>query len=83
MTGGWGMARRQSFSLGEHTVWVAPPEYVIVRKLEYFREGQSQKHIRDIRAMLETSGDRIDKPALAQKIEQLGLAGEWALCSNE
>src|SRR5215469_2224717 len=36
---------------------VAPPEYVILRKLEYFREGGSDKHLRDIRAMLAVSGD--------------------------
>ncbi len=29
-------------------VAVAPVEYVIVRKLEYFREGRSGKHVRDI-----------------------------------
>jgi len=28
---------------------VAAPEYVIVRKLEFFREGGSEKHLRDIR----------------------------------
>ena len=35
---------------------VAPPEYVIVRKLEYFREGGSEKHLRDIRSMVSVSG---------------------------
>jgi hypothetical protein len=42
--------RRMQFR-GEPIV-VAPPEYVIVRKLEYFRKGGSEKHLRDIRAML-------------------------------
>ena len=37
---------------------LAPAEYVIVRKLEYYREGGSEKHLRDIRSMLAVSGDR-------------------------
>ena len=39
---------------------VAPPEYVVVRKLEFYREGRSAKHLRDIRSMLAVS------PELAQ-----------------
>ena len=31
---------------------VAPPEYVIVRKLQFYHEGGSEKHLRDISAML-------------------------------
>jgi len=32
-------------------VHVAPLEYVIVRKLEFYREGGSEKHLRDIEAL--------------------------------
>jgi hypothetical protein len=46
------------------SITIAPPEYVILRKLEYFREGGSDKHLRDIRAMLAVSGDQLDRPAL-------------------
>jgi len=58
-------------------VSVAPVEYVILRKLEYFREGGSEKHVRDIRGMLEVSGAQIDRPLLEQWISRLGLAAEW------
>jgi hypothetical protein len=34
---------------------------VIVRKLEYYREGVSENHLRDIRAMLAVPGDA-EKP---------------------
>lgn len=30
----------------------APPQYVILRKLEYYREGGSQKHLTDIQSIL-------------------------------
>jgi hypothetical protein len=55
---------------------VAPPEYVILRKLEYFREGQSSKHPADIRAILATTP--IDGAALQSWIERLGLDDIWA-----
>jgi len=58
-------------------VSVAPIEYVILRKLEYFREGKSEKHVRDIRGMLEVSPTQIDRPFLEQWIARLGLAAEW------
>jgi hypothetical protein len=49
----------------------------ILRKLEYFREGGSEKHLRDIRGMLEVSGAQIDRQLLEQWIARLGLAAEW------
>jgi len=52
-------------------------EYVILRKLEYFREGKSEKHVRDIRGMLEVSPAAVDHAFLEQWIARLGLAAEW------
>jgi len=44
---------RKRADLGEGlAIWLAPAEYVIIRKLEFFREGGSEKHIEDIRKML-------------------------------
>ena len=62
---------------------LAPPEYVIVRKLEYYREGGSDKHLRDIRSMLAVSGGQLDRPSLNEWIEQRGLQNEWRLASNK
>ena len=56
---------------------LAPPEYVIVRKLEYYREGGSEKHLRDIRSMLAVSGDQIDRKQLADWIQRQRLEAEW------
>jgi hypothetical protein len=56
---------------------LAPPEYVIVRKLEYFREGRSEKHLRDIRAMLAVSGEQLDRTTLSEWIQRQGLESEW------
>ena len=37
-----------------------------MRKLEYYREGGSDKHLRDIRGMLQVSGGQIDHAALEE-----------------
>jgi len=56
---------------------VAPAEYVILRKLEYYRDGQSEKHLRDIASILSISGDQIDFDQLLGKIRKYGLEQEW------
>jgi hypothetical protein len=40
----WGLARARQLEMEGQVLVVAPPEYVIVRKLEYYREGGSEKH---------------------------------------
>ena len=36
------MTGQRRLRLAEEPIWLAPPEYTIVRKLEYFREGGSE-----------------------------------------
>jgi hypothetical protein len=48
--------------------------------LEYYREGGSEKHVRDIRAMLRVSSELLDLPTLHNWIEQRNLGAEWADC---
>ena len=64
-------------AIGENSITLAPPEYVILRKLEYYREGGSEKHLRDIRAMLAISGDLLNRSALQDWITRLDLEVEW------
>ncbi|MEW5851754.1 MAG: hypothetical protein AB2A00_23395 [Myxococcota bacterium] len=73
----WGMGLRRQVSLDDATVWVAPPEYVILRKLEYFREGGSGKHLRDIHAMLQSLGTGLDVAEVERRAKRLGLEQEW------
>ncbi len=74
----WGMLNRKEFIVEGKPLWVAPPEYVIVRKLEYYREGKSQKHLMDISNMLRISSPQIDFDKLQEKIRVYGLGKEWA-----
>jgi hypothetical protein len=79
----WGFAHRRRIEMDENqSLWVAPPEYVILRKLQYFREGGSDKHIGDIRGMLEVSAADIDRDVLDHWIPALGLTAEWTLAAK-
>lgn len=75
----WAFRRVASYSIAGSTISVAPPEYVILRKLEYFREGGSEKHLRDIRTMSKVSGDQLDRVAMSEWVSRLGLEAEWRL----
>jgi len=77
----WGFRHRRAKELDGETIYLAPPEYVIVRKLEYYREGGSEKHLRDIRAMLNVSGGELDRAALDEWIIRRGVVAEWKRAS--
>lgn len=73
----WAFRNAREYTIDETVIRLAPPEYVIVRKLEFFREGGSDKHLRDIRAMLAISGDQINRKELADLIRPRHLEPEW------
>ena len=74
----WGFTRRQIVETAGGQIWVAPPEYVIIRKLEFYREGGSEKHLRDIRAMLAVT--RVERAFIEHETKQRGLLEQWQLC---
>lgn len=62
---------------GTYPVRVAAPEDVIIKKMEYFRLGESEKHVRDISAILNQQGARIDREYIRQWAERMGLSEIW------
>jgi hypothetical protein len=75
----WALEHRRRLRLGSAgEASFAPPEYVIVRKLEYFREGQQAKHIADIRMIMACT--EIDPDFLQAQVQRLGLQEQWRLC---
>jgi hypothetical protein len=78
----WAMKNRLRITVDDTSLWVTPPEYVIIRKLLYFKEGGSEKHIRDIRGLLLQRGDTLDSQWLIEQIETYSLFYEWNRCSN-
>jgi hypothetical protein len=78
----WAMARRRTASIGGDAIWFAPLEYVIVRKLEYFQQGESDRHLRDIAGMLRVSGELVDRRELQRLIAERELATVWRRVSD-
>jgi hypothetical protein len=55
----------------------ASPEDVIIKKMEYYKEGGSEKHLRDITGILKISGDSIDLNYISYWSHQIGLEEIW------
>lgn len=63
---------------------VAAPEDVILKKLQFFREGGSSKHLRDIASMIQTQRvNGIDWQYLAGWAESLGVSAEFERIRRE
>ena len=73
----WGLSRALAVPLDGDRVSFAPPEYVIVRKLQFFREGGAQKHLRDISRMLAAMGEEWDRGDLMRWLAEQRLEMEW------
>jgi len=73
----WAFQKRRRIDIGDLTMWLAPPEYVIIRKLEYFREGGSDKHIEDIRKMISQVSNELEMTFLKAELEVRGLIPFW------
>jgi hypothetical protein len=75
----WALDHRRRAGASGSALWLAPPEYVILRKLEFWREGHSEKHLRDIRAMLAPA---LDRAFLERQVRERGLDDAWKLVAR-
>jgi len=71
----WALGHRRRIDIGGTGAWIAPPEYVILRKLQFYREGGSDKHVRDIRFML--AATPIDREFVETEVARRGLQETW------
>lgn len=60
--------------------FIAAPEDVILKKLEFFREGESQKHLLDIKGILIQT--KVDTHYLEGWVKQLGLQTQWEMAKQ-
>jgi hypothetical protein len=75
----WALEHRRRIDLEGGGTWIAPPEYVILRKLEFLREGGSDKHARDINFML--AATPVDRSFLDTEVARLGVREQWDRCA--
>jgi hypothetical protein len=69
----WAWRNRKSVAYPHGEILFAPAEYIILWKVAYYEEGGGEKHIRDIRRMIELSPDDIDGSLLAAELERRHL----------
>jgi hypothetical protein len=55
----------------------AAPEDVIIKKMEYYRAGGSEKHLRDIAGILKISGEMVDWDYITEWAKRLDLTEVW------
>jgi predicted nucleotidyltransferase len=77
----WGrsqIARRRQIEVvdGCHA-FVASPEDVILGKLVYYREGGSEKHLRDITGILKVNVESVDREYVRKFAEHLQVSDAW------
>jgi Nucleotidyl transferase AbiEii toxin, Type IV TA system len=60
----WAFENRRRLVTDSVDLWVAPVEYVILRKLEYYKMSGSERHLRDVAAILNISANVIDQAML-------------------
>lgn len=68
---------RRVATVENDSAWFATPEDVIIKKLLYFQEGGSDKHLRDIVGVLKVQGASLDRAYIAEWTHRLGLDLEW------
>jgi hypothetical protein len=71
----WALEHRRRIDLAGAGAWIAPPEYVILRKLEFLREGGSDKHLRDIRFIL--AATPLDRAFVESEAASRDLVPQW------
>lgn len=69
--------RRRMLLMPDQEIDVAAPEDVILGKLMYYKEGGSEKHLRDITGILTISGDAVDRDYISENAAVLGVHDFW------
>lgn len=76
-------ARARRVRAGDH--WEASfsaPDDAILKKMEFYRAGGSDKHLRDIAGVLRTSPEEVDREYVERWAEKLGLSDTWHTILN-
>jgi len=55
----------------------ASPEDVIIKKLDYYRQGESDKHFRDIAGVVKVMGHALDRGYIESWSRRLNLESLW------
>jgi hypothetical protein len=68
-------SRRRLVKLGERPIWILSAEDIVVLKMMFYR----RKDLADVEAVLRDQGDKLDRPAIRQKLAELVGANDERL----
>jgi len=68
---------RRIYPMESYQASFAAPEDVIIKKMEYYKEGGSDKHLRDIAGILKISVESVDRNYIFEWAQRLGLLEIW------
>lgn len=69
--------RRRLQPSKEYQADFAAPEDVILKKLHFYKEGGSDKHLRDIAGIVKVSGAELDRGYIAEWATRLNVGDIW------
>jgi predicted nucleotidyltransferase len=72
------LARRQPAELMGTRTYVATAEDSIVSKLEWAKQSDSTRQLRDVAGIVATRADALDLDYIERWVSALGLEAEWA-----
>lgn len=62
---------------GSYKARFASPEDVIIKKMDFYKSGGSEKHLRDIAGIIRVSGPELDLDYVSRWADLLGLTEIW------
>jgi len=69
--------RRRLQVMENQAVYFASPEDVIIKKMDYFKTGESERQFRDIVGILQICGDQLDYDYIRIWAQKFGLMEIW------
>lgn len=75
--GGLALGRRMCIDIAGTEVYVAAPEDVILAKLQWAKQGGSDRQLQDVAGIVTTQGDKLDFSYIEHWVDQLHLEEQW------
>ena len=78
----WALDNRKQINFQDSIIYIAPPEYVVIKKLEFYKEGGTQKHITDIKNILANSSDIINFDFIEKYAAKFSVLDDWHILKD-
>ncbi len=76
------LSRRRELELAGVRLFVASPEDVVVAKLDWAKQGGSERQIEDVATIISTQGADLDRQYIEEWVQLLSLHTQWIAALN-